>query len=176
MKMVSLVAGLLFSATAFAAPAWNEIAGNGQYFVDAGTINFKQSNSNGLGAYHIRPISVDGYAQVCVAGNRLYAGVVQACTKRVGGNGSKDAKCVATEASALSIALGANTKPICLEEDSRACKVWGTTTFNVSSSVKVKVYRKLAMDKDYPQNPSKGLVGVYTVALPTCGDTPVPAN
>lgn len=178
MKMVSIIAGLLFTASAYAAPAWNDLVGKGQYFFDAGTLPFQQSNAAGLEAYFIRPISVSGYAQVCVAGDRIFAGVVQACTKKVQQGGDRNDKCVATAPSSLSIGLGTNSKPICLEyrDSDGPCKTWGTQYYNVSSTVKVRVLNKLFMDKDYPQNRNKGLVGIYEVALPSCEDTPTPAN
>jgi hypothetical protein len=179
MKMVSIIAGLMFTASAFAAPAWNDLVGKSQYFFDAGTLPFEQSNAAGLEAYYIRPISVKGYAQVCVAGDRIFAGVVQACTKKSSDeetNGNQ--KCVATAPSALSIAIGTNSKPICLayQDSNGPCKTWGTKYYNVGTTVQVRVLNKNRMDKDYPQNRNQGLVGVYTVALPSCEDTPTPAN
>ncbi len=178
MKMVSMIAGLMFSASAIAAPAYNTLVGNSKYLFDASSINFKHSNGDALEAFFVRPISLDGYAQVCVAGDRLFAGVVTACTKKEQTSSRLNDKCVATAPSALSVALGVNTKPICIQttgSDDR-CVAWGTKNFLISSTVTVKVYNKMLVDEDRQTNSQRGLVGTYKVALPACGDTVTPAN
>lgn len=169
MKFLTLVASLIMSVSAFAGLAdvsWTEIQNNrARYFVDSPGAFFLNSNPRALGTVYKRFVSVDGFAKVCVAGDKIYGGTVQSCVKMK--NGGRDGgQCVETEANQLWAPLS-GTRQICARHGGRdgECREWKTVSYNIDTNVSVKVYDQTSMDRD---NDSAGYLGIKKFQLPAC--------
>lgn len=179
MRILSLVAGLLVSASAFAGTTdltWGEIQNSSKYLVDAPGTFFVYSNPNALGTFYKRFLSLDGEAQVCIAGDQVYGGTVKACVEYATGSDSQQVKCARYETSEIWAPVS-GTKKVCTAwagADDSQCTKYQTINYTISKVA--KIWNKNLIDQDQYPAGNKGLVGTKAFSLPACNAQVIPAN
>jgi hypothetical protein len=175
MKYILVLVSMFFSATSFAGlenVSWEQIQKNrGRYFVDAPGALFQNSNPRALGTIYKRFITVDGFAAVCVDGDKIYGGRVQSCVKKIP-VGADNETCVRSEPNDLWVPIS-GFRTICADtrsDDRGTCEKFKTIPYKISTNVTAKIFDESRM-RDGDTSSNHGLLGTKQMQLPNCRRT-----